>query len=115
MPALLEKFDQTTNMLRKRSMQLQKILKKDFGIVIMRSYYGLKTDIQKHLDLLGDIGYWDDFGHRTDEDLGNLNIANVTIATRFKIDEKFGGLKMGKSSKQFLLGFFNPVPEFMNE
>ena len=68
-----------------------------------------------HLDLMENIIYWDDFGHRTDENIGNLNIVNVTIATRFKIDEKFGGLKIGKSSKQYLLGFFNPVPEFMTE
>ena len=61
------------------------------------------------------IVYWDDFGHRTEENIKNLNIANVTIATRFKIDEKFGGLKIGKASKQYLLGFFNPVPEFISE
>lgn len=81
----------------------------------MRAYYGRKCDIYKYLDTMENVGYWDDFSHRTDESTRELCLINVTIPLRFKLDEKIPALKIGKASKQYLLGFFNPIPEFIGE
>jgi hypothetical protein len=67
--------------------------------VIIRAYYGLVTDIKKYLDTTPELAYWDDFAHRCDENLENLLMVNVTIPTRFKLDDKLGCLKIGSSSK----------------
>ena len=96
---------------------MQRDMKKQHGFVIMRAYYGRMSDIRTHLDLMQEVEYWDDQGHRVDEDLGNLMIVNVSIATRFKLDPAAGTLKFnsGESSKQYALGFMNPIPEFIDE
>ena len=107
-------------MLRDRALKLQKSFKAKQGFVIMRAYYGLKTHIIKHLEL--NVGedtdlYWDDRNHRLDEEgLGDLFCLNVTTLIRSNLDSGFGekgGLNLcsGTSTKQFSLGFFNPIPE----
>ena len=47
----LEQHDQQMDMIRAPATKLQKRFKREKGFVILRAYYGLKVDIQKHLEL----------------------------------------------------------------
>ena len=118
LPALLQKQDQTILMLKSKAKELQKQVRQKYGIVIMRAYYGLKEDIMTYIDLkLNQIDslYWED--DETRENLGNLKMINVTVPVRYNLDAKKGGLSLGadEQTKQFNIGFFNPIPEYMSE
>ena len=106
LPAFKERYQLTQQMITKKAQERHDLFKrKQFEVV--RAYYGLKTDIKKYLHLA-----YDDT--QIQEDLGDLMIVNVTIATRFHLDTKLKGINMA-STKQNLLGFFNPIPSFMPE
>lgn len=100
--AILERFDHTTNTLRPRAKALQKAMKAEKGFVILRAYYGLRSHIKTYLNLEPDAlkNYWNEDGHRRDENFGELFVCNVTIATRFKLDATYGGLKIGTDSSK---------------
>ena len=94
-------------------------------LTIMRAYYGLKSHIKQYVDLLlastdanqPDTGnlYWEDEAGAADEDFGSLHIVNVTTAIRFQLDTKEKCLFLRSGSKQFLLGVYNPIPNFRRD
>ena len=105
-------------MIKKRAKDVQKKVRAQNGIIIMRAYYGLKSDIVRYMDLAHfDSLYWEEDDPRLSENIGCLMIVNVTIPVRLNLNDKLGksgGLSI-KSSKQFSLGFYNPIPDFMCE
>jgi len=48
---MLQKHDSEVRMMRQRASTLQKQMKKEKGFIVLRAYYGLRTDIERHLDL----------------------------------------------------------------
>ena len=85
--------------------------------MILRAYYGLRADIRTYLNLHREAKsqYWNDKNDLS-ENIGELFIVNVTTAVRFKLDNSFGGLKIGTDGgKQFIPGFMNPIPDWMPE
>jgi len=127
--SLLEKHDASVRMIRERASQIHKQFKQEKGLVVLRAYYGSKKDILTHLDLnVGPTGnwYWDDRNHRVDEEFykerveKKLHIVNVTIPVRFRMDPRAGTnggiiINSGCNTKQFQLGFFNPIPSGLSE
>ena len=102
-----QKFLHTICTLRPKADQLQKQLKQSKGFVILRAYYGLKADIRTYLNLESQVKdqYWHENQQflsqnsmERGENLGELFIVNVTTSVRFKLDNSFGGLKIGTDS-----------------
>lgn len=122
LPGLYDGHDEAVLILSNRAKVMQKKFKDSHGLVILRAYYGLRTDIMKYLHLTfnqnSDL-YWSDDEDRGSESLDNLHILNVTIPVRFSLDNKLGengGLKMAAgATKSQNRGFFNPIPPCMPE
>ena len=124
LPDLLLKHEQALDLIRAEARKRQRTFRQRKDFIVLRAYYGLKIDIMNHIDLhLADSEqdlYWPDEKQdeiNQDSEIQDLMLINITLPVRLGLLEKGWCLRLGsgKSTKQFNVGFFNPIAPCLPE